>query len=145
MNYYWMFCDIDERRPLWLFFENQDKRVVLEHYRSLACPKCGKVDEFKAIEIGLASDSAIKTKKNVVRSYDHMLCTDSKATRLFRKLAKGDIEFVPISVNGWSVLKPVRRIKIKDPKRAGMLMTRVCDICHRPRELKRLPKKVDLV
>jgi hypothetical protein len=74
-----------------------------------------------------------------------MLCTDSKATRLFRKLAKGDIEFVPISVNGWSVLKPVRRIKIKDPKRAGMLMARVCDICHRPRELKRLPKKVDLV
>lgn len=145
MNYYWMFCDIDERRPLWLFFESQGKRVVLERFHNLSCPKCGKVDEFKAIHIGPVTDRSIKTTKNVVSSYDGMKCTDTKATKLFRKFANGDIEFVPISVNGWSVWKPVRRIKIKDPKRAGMLMTRVCDICHRPRELKRWPKKVDLV
>jgi len=145
MNYYWMFCDIDESRPLWLFFEDQDKRVVLECFRDLACAKCGKVNEFKALRIGLETERSIKTKKNVVASYDGMKCTDSKATKLFRKFANGDIEFVPVSVNGWNVLKPVRRIKIKDPKRAGMLITRVCDICHRPRELKRCPKKGDLV
>jgi hypothetical protein len=145
MNYFWMFCDFDKRHELWLFFEYQAKLTVLERFRDFACPKCGKVEEFKAIDAGPPVIKAVKTKKNIVKSYDGMLCMDATASDLFKKLAGQDIEFVPISDNGWNVVKPVRRIKVRDPKRAGMLVLRECSVCHRPRELKRWPKKQDLL
>jgi hypothetical protein len=144
MKYYWMSCEIDERWPLWLFFENQDRRAVREQFQRYECPKCEKVDEFRALKAGLPLGLSVRAKTNVVRSYDGMLCADKKATRALATVAKKDVEFIAVGTEGWTVLHPIRRVEVKDPKKAGMLVTRECPVCHRPREVKRWPKKEHL-
>lgn len=135
MKYFWL-APKDQRFNNWIFYrESNESGVRLrEEYSSLECPKCHKIDEIAAIELGVSPEVRIRSKSDYLLSDDGLVCVSTSAQKVFAEMSTDSVRLVPLSGDSrYSILLPTN-FALTERGKAGMELHRVCPSCGRFRE-----------
>ena len=138
-RWYWLFCDsvVDDRN--WILYSFLDRVRLRDRYIDFQCKKCKKVDEVAALRSGIADNIELRSRYDLFRSQDDVLCASARVVEAFRKHRISGISRLSMPCGKYFVMLPQRRAEVTDCSSAGMRVFRPCESCGRPRELKGKP------
>jgi len=145
MKYFWL-VPKDQRFNNWIFYhESNESGVRLrEEYSSLKCPKCRKIDELAAIELGVSPEVRIRSKSDFLVSDDGLVCVSTSAQKVLAEMNTDSVRFVPLPGDSrYSILLPTN-FAITDQGKVGMRFLRECPSCGRFRETCAFPAVASL-
>lgn len=140
MKYFWL-TPRDQRFNNWIFYsESMESGVRLrEEYLSLKCPKCNKIDELAAIDLGVSPGVRIRSRVDYLVSDDGIVCISAAGRRVLEEANIDGIRFVSLPGDSkYSLLLPQVFLPT-DRERAGIEFLRQCPVCRRFRETCCLP------
>lgn len=107
----------------WLLrrYDRRARRLVVpDAYKPLQCRRCGKVDEFAALAMGLLPGITIRSNKDYVGTLDGMVCVSARLAAVLRGAGLRGLEFVDIPGCGSHVAaRPTLRAAV-DRASSGM-------------------------
>jgi len=145
MNYYWM-VGKDIRHNNWLFYTDSLSEGVLlrTKYKKLKCQKCKKIDELKALKLGLENDIKLRCKNDIFLTDDGFVCVNQKVKSLLERLKVSNCKFVTIpNEKRYVILLPTRETT-SNLKKGEMKFLLECKKCGRFQETLFLPSLLSL-
>ena len=134
---YFELLPLDGEDEIWLFSENDenDRLVLRPEYRELACDRCGKLDEARALrEIGIAR-LEIESDRQFLGTSDEFIMVGRTFQEAYETLGLNGLEFLEVpGSSSWSVVLPSVVMDV-DPALAGFeIHGGHCSRCGRARE-----------
>ena len=110
-----------------------EKTQVREKYRSLQCIRCGKFDEYKALDLGLEK-LKLKTKRDVAITLDFCLVVSDRFRKVFEDARFTGMKFIATSSEGLFVIRPSTVVDTDPAKTKMELVGAPCHSCGRYEE-----------
>lgn len=112
-----------------LFTDSPEGASVLRPmYRHLACPGCGRVDELKAIDVGIDPQFRVRSTRDMVGTGDLFHCFSQRLRDVLDQAGVSGIRYMPTGRGDWYVVRPVAEAPT-DEARAEV--RRIGDPCSR--------------
>jgi len=120
-----------------VLFENDDdgRSRIRKRYASLACAKCGKVDEYAALSLGVDPNVIVRTKKDYFGTFDHFDCVSQRLRAILEQANVSGVGFVELPKSrSYSILVPKFRVHVDLATSAMQFRRKPCPICGRYQE-----------
>ena len=134
---YYRFISSGDSVDTWVYFQIHpvvQRMTLRDRYRGIACPKCGKFDEYAALGLGVDADVCVRTRRDFVRTAEESICVSIHFREVFEKERIQGIEFVPLSDGKFFVVRPTVIAPV-DPATSGIkYIGEPCPVCGRYRE-----------
>ena len=133
MNYYY-FSPPDLRKHVWILFHYVGQRLELRpRYSSYACARCGKVDEYGALDSGIAEEVSVDVPRDMFVTDDGFVCVSNRAKEAMMQRGVTGLDFLQVPRAGFSIAVPTCMAKVDDPRRF-LKQRDPCVACKRFRE-----------
>lgn len=125
----------DSDRREWLFFRESDSGRLEPRplYRQLVCASCGKVDEGRALDLGVDTSFVTGSRLDWFRTADDQVCVSERFKMVFEASGFEGLRFVPTSAPHCFVAVCTMLVDV-DPALAGFKEKGHCGECGRPAE-----------
>lgn len=125
-------CPDESLNDQWLFYaDDEDGRLVVrDEYTELACRRCGKFDEGRAIEIGVSPAFRCETDRDLVATSEDWLCMSRGLREHLDAHGYGGLGYAPIPHSDHLIVYPTMLVET-DETRAGFENHRRCGLCGR--------------
>jgi hypothetical protein len=132
MTFAWIFSD-DNRHNNWIFSNEtpNEGRKLRNRYLHLACPQCGKIDELKALRLGIDDDVRIRSRFDYFDSSDNVIIASQPFKDLVEVMGNPDCEFIPLPGDSRYFICLVHTILPCEPNPPGMRFYDQCSECGR--------------
>ena len=137
----WM-VEADHQYQIWLFTEYStrlERRICrLKEHEQLRCPKCGKIDEFKALRMGVSPKVKVAAKMDVVGTREDWTLVSERFKRLVEKHKIKGADFAPLPGSpGYYAYIPTLLVPVDQKllEKEGMSFEGKCGTCGRYREI----------
>lgn len=124
-----------------VFFESRrgQRPVLRARYADLACPGCGRLDEYAAVARGIDPSVSLPLKKDFGWNADLLLVAGPGFRRAYTDAGLTGLRFVPLASGDTAVILP-EVVVPTDPGRSKMrFIGPPCERCGRYRESLHLP------
>jgi hypothetical protein len=109
--------------------------VVRDRYADLVCSRCGKLDEYTAALRGLDDDASLRTRRDVIKSFEGLDCFSERVRGLLEDNHVRGLEFIPIPRSrGYSVAVPLVIVPLEHASCNMKFHGEPCPLCGRYRE-----------
>lgn len=125
----------DPQLDRYAFFTDdaRGRRVARVMYAHLACPSCGKVDEDKALALGLDPAFVVSSKRDWVSTADDQICVSRRFADFVQSSGFGGLRFIETSGSEHLLAVCTRRV-VSDPALVGFVEKGRCPNCQRATE-----------
>jgi hypothetical protein len=132
MNYYQFWIN-DQRRPVWLLYDEQRTTPFLllkQEYVKMCCPRCRRFDHDAVFEFGFDPRVDIRVKGDLFRSAEGFVCVNDRFKSVVKANSIGGLKLKRIPGTNWFVLNVAERI---EADRSVYVPTKpLCAKCGRP-------------
>jgi hypothetical protein len=135
-----IFPDDGDGPPVQLFHHiGPSRKVELRaQYKPLACRLCGKIDERKALELGLSPDITINESHDLLSSYESLYITSTRLREIIESIPGSNVDFFTLpSTPNYNVALPRKVYLPVKGQNSFRLFTNRCNQCGRYREVVR--------
>ena len=120
-------------------FRQEDERghlVFRPMYKDLACPKCGKIDELKALQRGIDQEITFQIKRDLFGSVEHLYIVSDPVRMVLDSFPDSNVDYYEFpSVPGYYVSMPRKMIYPTFDSGSFQSVAGVCPECGRHREV----------
>ena len=112
--------------------------VLRKRYKRMACPRCGKVDEYAAIRRGIDEDVRLRSRKDITLTADGFICITPRVVEFFREHQFRGIDLLPLPNGKHFVVMPAAWARYDTT--SGQIQSRdPCQACGRYSEVWIMP------
>jgi hypothetical protein len=147
INWFWL-STRDQAANNWILYDAGPPLELRPRYHRFCCPSCGKVDEDAALQSGFDEDVRLRSRCDIFRSSDGILCFSDRTRDIWHDHGIQGIKFLPLprQNNRKHEVALPNLISHVDRGKAGFQYNRFsgqpeldneevfCSLCHRPKE-----------
>ncbi|CAN7482084.1 hypothetical protein LJR118_003333 [Acidovorax sp. LjRoot118] len=127
----------DPQLSCYLFSEDdpRGRRVVRPQYKPFVCPRCGKVDELRALAQAGVPQMTFRSGRSVVSTCDDFKLCDQRLIDGLGAAGISGLVFLPLDApQGYFVVLPTARASVDEPTAGMVTHGERCVLCARWRE-----------
>lgn len=125
----------------YIFWKDTTKREIRATYEHLVCNKCHKLDEEKALKLGIESDVKIRSRDDCVATSDGMICVTERFREVLKEHGVTGLSYIPLPDGKYYIVQPERWLHIDVDKAGFKYMGKPCPICGRYRSINHHPSR----